>query len=285
MGSDLYKDKERVRNFTNAIKERLIFGDKIVTSGKVNWKFNSLIKCIEHAIAYAGIREFQRRVWVKRPPSLIKGIVDSTHITKYLGKENIVKYIGSNQKVKEILDKCPEASTFSDEPPVATLIDLESFCMDDIRVYRYTKRDFEPLDIDLFCQGALQLLGTKYDVLQLINIALNVLGREPFQELSHVFDMGTSKKVCSVADAFIDEFHRDNLEKIAGIKLPRNYGKLNPKGWTQEFIDSFYDLRRRVMAGKWDIESTFPANVENTQTHFDGEYKLVFAAKDGVFVK
>ena len=154
-----------------------------------------------------------------------------------------------------------ELDTFSVEPPRATYIPLKSYCMDNISIYRYTKREFIKNDITIMGKACDELYGTPYDFGQLLDIAVNaILGYDNVIKFNF-FDFSKSQKVCSVGARIAYERLRKDIEP----KMTRLFNKLNPEKWTEKQIRNFT---------KTDVEATSPAHFANSD-YFDNEFKLV----------
>lgn len=224
-------------------------------------------------IAYWSIRKAQKELFGKQNKWR------DTHTMVKFNNSSIVKYISTNEKVKKILgnNEKPWHKTFSVEPPKTTLITTESFAMDKISIYRYTKKQITQDDIKILLEATIPILLTKYDVGQLIDIAINQILGYPYDEKIYWFDFGTKYKVCSVGAGAIYQKWRKILE-AKGTIIPRLFSKLNPNRWSQDFIQKFKDN-----GGRWNIENYYPALFSNSDM-FDNEFKLIVSMNKGKII-
>jgi len=240
---------------------------------------------IHEHIAYWGIRGTQKKVF-KNATINYNGLKLNcnryTHTAQKFSKGSIIKHIINDPNVDQrhkdninkIFKKWNWAKTFSIEPPRATFIPLEDYALDDIAIYRYTKKELTDKDIGIMIKATLPMLGTKYDYGQLMNIAVNTILGYPYDEKVKWFDLGGKRKVCSVGMAVIFQKWRKVLES-EGFNVQRLFRNLNKKAWTEKFIKDFKKLNR------WDVENTFPAMFALTKTHFDGEFELIIKMNKG----
>jgi len=240
------------------------------------WKLHVRIACW-------GIRKAQRNLFENADQKYMyngKEVTikpnEDTHSMIKFSRKTIVSHIMNDsslneaykQKVSKILDKNPWSKTFSVEPPRATFIPVDDYAMDDISIYRHTKKDITDDDIKKMLHGTLPIIDTKYDYGQLINILANqVLGYE-FDEKIKMFDFGAGRKVCSVGVAAVYQYWRKQLENI-GIEKQRLFSKLNESNWDKDFITRYNKKKR------WDVENTYPCMFGVTKSHFDGEFELI----------
>ena len=164
---------------------------------------------------------------------------------------------------------------FSVEYPKAVMKPLHKLCQSDLTVYRYTEPDL--VNIDTLREGAMEMVGTKYDVGQLLDIAIfDLLGFENLRLLS-IFDFGRKRKVCSVGVRAAFEYMwkercwLEDIEKYQKLLFTH----LDMNRWTPEEINEFRGV---------DVEATAPAHFANSE-YFGDEFALVARFKDGVEYK
>lgn len=258
-------------------------GDIIVTRGRVkcsDWTAQPL-KSIGLHIAYSRIKYYSKAIIGTRPPAaVLSDRWKGTHGVMYLGADNIVKYSANDRKAMAIMAADPSSSCYSCEPPATTIIPLSSFALDDLAVYRQTYRKIEDLDIEILVKEANSYLGTAYDLGQLLDIAISVEKMKPYTEVSRLFSKGEKEKVCSVYLACVKRGYRKKLERL-GIPVQREFSDLNNPAWTESFLKKYYNPKRGDMAGKWDVESTFPFMFEVSRIYFQNEYRRVCEMRDG----
>lgn len=249
-------------------------GDVINTSGMP--KKNA----IHEKIVYWRIRTNQEKLF--KNPHIIKvgkhimNPNDDTHSMMYFKNSSIRKHIGSFKNIKQILKENKWGKVGSVEPPKATLIDTNELGNCDIRVYRYAKTQFTEQDVEILIKGWQPVLGTMYDIGQLMAIEVSAIAGYPHVEKAKWLDWGCERKVCSVQIAADFAYWRHELEK-KGIYNDRLFSKLNNKNWNKNFIKKFK---------RWDVERTYPSMISNSQTHFDGEFNLLlWIYKGNLFVK
>lgn len=233
-------DKNIMPEVVKIIRELIKPGDIVNVSGAPSWYDIPL------HIAYWGIRTAQKGLFGK------SSAWRDTHTMIYFAD-----------------------GTFSVEPPKATYVPIEDYAMKDISFYRYTKKDIYKADIEILRKGADQIIGTSYDIGQLLDIAIGQVCGYPVEDKINIFDTGKKNVVCSVGAAAVYTYWRHELEKI-GIKLPRLFSKLNDKAWDKDFIRYYHKC-----GNKWSVERTYPANFANCKTHFDDEFELVLKMKAG----
>ncbi len=203
-----------------------------------------------------------------------------SHSMIYFRNASILKYIGEESKVKDIMAKSLAVSpkeVFSVAPPQASFIPIEDFSMDKVSVYRYTKRPLTPEDIGIMLEATVPLLLTSYDYLQLLNIALNQVLDYPFKQKTKLFDFSPKMKVCSVGVAAVYLHWRKRLQKTPGAQIPeRLFSTLNPSRWPNpEIVKEF-----RKDGHGWSVESTYPAQFANSN-FFADEFELVLRMENG----
>jgi len=162
--------------------------------------------------------------------------------------------------------------TFSVEYPEAVMKSLHTFCQSDLTVYRYTRLGL--VNFKTLRDGAMEIVGTKYDVGQLLDIAIfDLLGFENLRLLS-VFDFGRKRKVCSVGVRAAYEYMWKETcqESGEGKYIKLLFGYLDMNKWTDKELEEFRGV---------DVEATAPAHFANSE-YFGDEFALVARFKDGV---
>ena len=164
-----------------------------------------------------------------------------------------------------------EHDTFSVEPPRATYLPLKCYCLDNISIYRYTKRNFNKKDILIMEKACDELYGTFYDFGQLLDVAINqILGYDHAIKFN-IFDFGKGQKICSVGirNAY------EKLRKTVEPEMERLFNKLNPEKWTVSQIEKFE---------RTNVEATSPAHFANSN-YFNDEFKLIARFNMGKRIK
>ncbi len=219
-----YRDIKLIKKSVKNILEVIKPGDVVNTDGKGGGLFLK--------IGYWGIRAHQKTLFKN-------GNWRDTHVTLYFN----------------------EHDTFSVEPPRATYLPLKSYCLDNISIYRYTKRNFNKSDILIMEKACDELYGTFYDFGQLLDAVINrVLGYVHVIEYK-IFDFGKDQKVCSVGIRMAYE----KLRKAVEPAMERLFNKLNPEKWTVSQIEKFE---------RTDVEATSPAHFANSN-YYNDEFKLI----------
>lgn len=175
------------------------------------------------------------------------------------------------------------------EPPRAKYIDLRDCCLDKLWIYRYTKYEFQPEDIEFLRTAYFPIWGTPYDFGQLLDILINTLfGDEDYMKFK-LFDFSKRDKVCSVGvrilyEAFIKHKNKSLPE---GKKLHHLFRELNPEHAGEAHVkERFFHDKPRPGEDKHekrsgvDVEMTTPAHYANTQ-FFDNEFELVAVFEQG----
>jgi len=123
--------------------------------------------------------------------------------------------------------------------------------------------------------AAREIVGTDYDLGQLLDIAINdILGYEHQRRLT-IFDFGRKKKVCSVGVRVVFEYlHQVKIETEDSPPGKWLFDKLNPKKWSEKDIQKFRGT---------DVEATAPAHFANSD-YFQHEFELIAKFNNGVQV-
>lgn len=208
-------------------------GDVVNIDGSFNWYEFWL------AIAYWAIRRAQKKLFGEKSRWV------DTHTMLYLGAKKL----------------------FSVELPKCIYDTIDSVRGKKVTVWRYTKKELGKDDIKIMQKGAKKLVGTTYDVGQLLNIAVNQILGYPYDEKVKWFDMGAKRKVCSVGVAYIYQYWRQKT----GKKVQRLFSELNSLYWEKWFVRDFY-----IDGGRWNVENTYPANFANTEM-FNNEFRCIYS--------
>lgn len=232
-------------------------------------------------ITYYGIRKAQRDLFkdvkVLNMVNNTMNPTDDTHTCMFFRTEDILTY--AKPKITDLIDPKHFGYIFSCEYPEASFFPIDSILKDDIRIYRYNNNGtFDNDDIKIMLEGCLPLVGTKYDIGQLMDIAVNQTAGYPYEYRHKWFDMGEEKKVCSVSIASIFAYWRHRKER-QGEYNPRLFEKLNYNKWDKQFVKKFMTHKN-----VWDIESTYPAMFSCTNTHFDNEFRLILWSKNNKII-
>jgi len=165
------------------------------------------------------------------------------------------------------------AFTLSLEPPKTIKKPLEKYCLNDISIYRLTKKTLNKQDIDVLREGAEELVGTVYDVGQLLDIAINgLLGYEHTFKIK-IFDFGKKKKVCSVGVRSVFEYlYQKKIKKTDNEEETWLFNTINPRKWPEDLVKKYQGT---------DVDATTPAHFANSD-YFDNEFKLIARFHKGV---
>jgi hypothetical protein len=164
-----------------------------------------------------------------------------------------------------------EDGTRSVQTPQAKVIPVTCYSHYDVSIYRYTPKDFTPEDIQIMKDIWNRIIGTKYDYAQIMNIAINQILGYPFKQKTKILNP-EEKKVCSVGVATVFQAWRKQIDK----KVPRLFRVLNKSVWTDKFQEKFAENENR-----WSVENVYPSNFAVTETHFNGEFKLILKIRKG----
>lgn len=163
--------------------------------------------------------------------------------------------------------------TLSLEPPKTIKKPLEKYCLNDISIYRLQKKTLGKSDIDLMRKGAEELVGTVYDVGQLLDIAINgLLGYEHSFKIK-IFDFGKKRKVCSVGVRSVFEYlYQKKNKNTKNEKETWLFNTIDPQKWPKNIVKKYQGT---------DIDATTPAHFANYD-YFDNEFKLIARFKNGI---
>jgi len=187
------------------------------------------------------------------------------HQKKLFGKS-------SNWKDTHTMMFFDEDNTFSVELPTTTMKPLEEYCLSNLSIYRLRLVSLNLDHMDMMKKAAKDMVGTDYDIGQLLDIAINqILGYEHQRRLT-IFDFGRKKKVCSVGVRVAFEYLYQkkfcSADSQSGKWL---FDKLNPDKWPEKKVDHFHGT---------DVEATSPAHFANSD-YFCNEFELIARFQDG----
>lgn len=220
-------------------------GDVINLSGTSHWwEF-------WYMIANAGIRGNQKRIFG------LQSIWDDTHCMLYLDPDH----------------------TLSVQLPRAKWCTPADYCRERLSIWRFTKHArFTEDEIKVMRDYADEhLIGTTYDVGQLMDILVNTILGYPNVVHDRIFDWGKNLKVCSVGVRVLLERLRQVLDENGQPSFGKLFRKLNPLApwpggvFPQSRIPDQYGV---------DVEATAPAHFANSH-YFDNEFTLIAVFDDG----
>ena len=163
-------------------------------------------------------------------------------------------------------------NTFSVELPRATMKSLREYCLSNLSIYRFQLKELTSDDINTMRDAANNMLGTDYDIGQLLDIAINAILGYDHQRRLTIFDFGRKKKVCSVGVRVVYEYLYQikvkNTDSRSGKWL---FDELNSEKWSQKKLQKFRGT---------DVEATSPAHFANSD-YFRHEFKLIARFKNG----
>ena len=234
---ELYKDRQRVETACNAILQVIQPGDVVNQEGDFRWW--------EFWLAFGS--------WAIQ-----------CHQKKLFGKK-------ANWRDNHTMLFFDEDNTFSVELPRATLKPIEEYCLSNLSIYRFTLMDMEANHVTILRQSARRMIGTDYDIGQLLDIAINgILGYEHQRKLS-IFDFGRKKKVCSVGVRVAYEALHQAVFPEEAKEHKWLFDRMKPDKWPEKKIRKFEGT---------DVEATAPAHFANAD-YFQNEFKLVARFKEG----
>ena len=233
---------DRKAEFYEKIKPLIKPGDVINFDTKTDW-YNLHLK-----VAYWGIRTHQRELFG------LNSRWRDTHTMLYLDDEKIL----------------------SVEPIHARWAKLQNFYNDRITVWRFSKRDLSPDDIKIMEQAAEPLIGTVYDVGQLLDIAINAVLGYPHVIKYRVFDFSQYCKVCSVGVRICFEHLRKTLNLYGHESFPRLFSTFKFDTWPMRLVVAEDNTECKGV----DVEATAPAHFANSHD-FDNEFEMVAQFDNG----
>jgi hypothetical protein len=227
-----YKDRERVNSACEDILNVIKPGDVVNQVGDIKWW----------------------QFWLK-----IGSWAIQRHQKKLFGKN-------SNWKDDHTMMFFEEDNTFSVELPRATMKPLQEYCLSNLSIYRLSLKELTPDDVATMRNSARGMVGTDYDIGQLLDIAINdLLGYEHQRRLS-IFDFGRKKKVCSVgARVVFEHLYKKKIDPEGAKERKWLFDKMNPEKWPKKKIRKFRGT---------DVEATAPAHFANSD-YFQNEFKLI----------
>jgi hypothetical protein len=169
-----------------------------------------------------------------------------------------------------------DTKILSVEPPRTRWAKLQDFYDDNITIYRYTKRELSAADMAIMREPAKDLIGSIYDVGQLLDMLINRLMGYPHTIEYRVFDFSKYCKVCSVGARVCFEHLRKKLKEQGDDSMQRLFSRFKYDTW---------EKRRVILAGNTeyrgvDVEATTPAHFANTDW-FDDEFQRVAEFRNG----
>jgi hypothetical protein len=197
---------------------------------------------IHFKIGYWGIRRHQKRIFGRL------GRWRDTHTMLYMDDDHV----------------------FSVEPPKCRWWHLADFYDERITLWRYTKREITPADIQIMLPAALDIIGTDYDIGQLLDIMIcEGLGYPNYLKYK-IFDAGKGRKVCSTGVRTVYEHLRKTLNNQTPDTMARLFSKFKDPAWAQRPNVPDMNTQKRGV----DVEATAPGHFANSH-FFDDEFKLV----------
>lgn len=172
----------------------------------------------------------------------------------------------SNWKDDHTMMFFEEDNTFSVELPRATMKPLQEYCLSNISIYRFRLKELNADDIETMRVAAKRMIGSDYDIGQLLDIAINgILGYDNQRRLK-IFDFGRKKKVCSVGIRVVYEYlYQTKIRTEDSESGKWLFDKLNPEKWSKKDIKKFRGT---------DVEATSPAHFANSD-YFQDEFELI----------
>lgn len=243
-----YDNLTKLEQAIENIRPYLLPGDLLNFGPRLNSWWD-----IKHSIAYRGIINNQRRIFTE------KANYTDIHTALYFS----------------------ECDIFSVEPPKATLHHLRHFCLEPLSIYRYNKCQLDNSDIQVMWGVVHTIYGTKYDYGQLLDIMINTLLQYSDIRRLSIFDLGKSRKVCSVGVRVVYEYWRkwveqnhSNTPKYRDVK--KLFSSLNPNipFPNPEYAQGFTQV---------DVEMTSPAHFANSQYYGD-EFRLIARFNNGEII-
>jgi len=240
MGSNKkIEDKKKLKEACEEILKIIRPGDVVNQVNRCKWWEFWL------AIGFWGIRNYQKRLFGRNSNW------KDDHCMIFFNKEN----------------------TFSVELPKAVMKPLTNYCLTDISIYRIRNMDLKEEHINVMRKAADKMVGTDYDIGQLLDIAINGLIGYEHQFRVRIFDFGKKKKVCSVGvRASFEYLYKEKLRGSDPKRRRWLFNELNPEKWPKEKIKNYKGT---------DIEATTPAHFANSD-YFSHEFELIARFKDGV---
>jgi hypothetical protein len=235
-----YKDTKKVRQAYEEILKVIKPGDVVNQLGDASW-----YEVWSHAAHWA-IRQYQKSLFGKNANW------HDTHTMLFFD----------------------EWDTFSVELPRARVKPLQEYCLSDMSIYRLTLIELAPNHIDCMMDAADRMIGTRYDVGQLLDIAIREILEFDQDRPISIFDFGRERKVCSVGVRVCFEYVYRKIVKPSIPDAPEGkwlFHSLNPDKWPPSEIAKYKGT---------NVEATAPAHFANTD-YFQNEYELVARFKDG----
>ena len=232
------ENQSKVKIASKGILQVVQPGDVIVSVGKHRWWQFWLV------LTHGAIHAHQRGLFGQ------DGNWQFTHAMLYFDAEN----------------------TFSIQMPNATMKPLEQYCLDDLAIYRMKLVQLSPEYVTILKDAALEMVGTDYDLGEMLDLAINsVLGFAHIRKLK-IFDLGREKKVCSVGVRTAFEYlYQHGIKKSPDEPTKWLFRQLNPSKWSDDEIRRYHGT---------DVEATTPAHFANSDFYAD-EFERVARFNDG----
>jgi hypothetical protein len=159
---------------------------------------------------------------------------------------------------------------FSVEPPICKYWRLADLHDQRITLWHYTKREISESDVQIMLPAADQIIDTKYDIGQLLDMMINrILHYDSFLKYK-VFDAGKSRKVCSTGVRVVYEHLRKTLNTQTPGTMTRLFSKYKDPAWAlRPNVPDMNTQKRGV-----DVEATAPGHFANSH-FFDDEFQLI----------
>ncbi len=158
------------------------------------------------------------------------------------------------------------------ELPLSSMKPLSACCLTNISIYRLSGITLSKSHIETMREAAEKLLYRKYDIGQLLDIAVNGLLGYMHQRRLRFFDLGRKRKVCSVGVRVVFEYlYRKRLQTLKSRPGKWLFYSLNPDKWPSAAVTYYRGT---------DVEATSPAHFANSG-HFGHEFRLVARFRGG----
>ncbi|MCP4583266.1 MAG: hypothetical protein GY839_16785 [candidate division Zixibacteria bacterium] len=240
MGHGDYGSKKLVKKASEEILEIIKPGDIVNQDLKTKW-YEFWLK-----IGFWGIKTYQKDLFGK------KSNWQDSHTMMFFNERN----------------------TFSVELPKAKFKPIQEYCLSDMSIYRCKLMEMTPEYIDSMMDTAKRMLGSDYDIGQLLDIALRqILGYSQHRKV-RFFDFGKKKKVCSVGARVCYEHLYMKKIKPSLDNPPRGkwlFHSVYADKWSEKFANNYKGT---------DVEATAPAHFANTD-YFQNEFELIAKFDNG----
>lgn len=165
-----------------------------------------------------------------------------------------------------------DKNILSVELPVSSMKPLSACCLTNISIYRLSGITLAPSHIETMREASEKLLYRKYDIGQLLDIAVNGLLGYVHERRLKFFDLGKKRKVCSVGVRVVFEYlHNRKLKSAQSRPGKWLFYSLNPDKWPPAFVKHYRGT---------DVEATSPAHFANSD-YFRREFRLIARFEKG----